>query len=142
MLWPRWQPSSHTCAWRIRAHAAIGVWYLVKKESVELISGDTRPSERLVSAAKGVDVLVHEVYSAARLAPEKRPGGEFWPQYMRAFHTSDIELGRMAIRIQPKLLILYHIVRTGRPTNEELLAGVIAGGYKGQVVIGNDLERY
>ena len=107
-----------------------------------LISGDTRPSEALVNAAKGVDVLIHEVYSAARLAPEKRPGGEYWPQYMRSFHTSDIELGRMAARIQPKLLILYHVVRTGSPTNEELLAGVRAGGYKGQVVIGNDLERY
>lgn len=107
-----------------------------------LISGDTRPSEAMVSAASGVDVLIHEVYSAAKLAPEKRPGGEFWPRYMREFHTSDIELGKMAARIQPKLLILYHIVRTGRPTNEELLAGVRAGGYKGQVVIGNDLEQY
>lgn len=107
-----------------------------------LISGDTRPSEALVSAANGVDVLIHEVYSAVRLAPEKRPGGEYWPQYMREFHTSDIELGRMAARIRPGLLILYHIVRTGRPTNDELLAGVRAGGYKGRVVIGNDLERY
>jgi ribonuclease Z len=107
-----------------------------------LISGDTRPSEALVSAARGVDVLIHEVYSAARLAPEKRPGGEFWPQYMRAFHTSDVELGRLAARIQPKLLILYHIVRSGGAENEELLAGVRAGGYQGRVVIGKDLERY
>jgi ribonuclease Z len=107
-----------------------------------LISGDTRPSEALVSAAKGVDVLIHEVYSAARLAPEKRPGGEFWPQYMRAFHTSDVELGAMAARIQPKLLILYHVVRTGNPTSEELLAGVRAGGYKGRAVVGKDLEQY
>jgi ribonuclease Z len=107
-----------------------------------LVSGDTRPSEALVSAAKGVDVLIHEVYSAARLAPEKRPGGEFWPRYMRAFHTSDVELGAMAARIQPKLLILYHVVRTGNPTGEELLAGVRAGGFKGRAVVGKDLEQY
>lgn len=107
-----------------------------------LISGDTRPSEALVSAARGVDVLIHEVYPAAKLAPEKRPGGQFWPQYMRAFHTSDVELGRLAARIQPKLLILSHIIRTGGATNEELLAGVRAGGYKGQVVVGSDLARF
>jgi ribonuclease BN (tRNA processing enzyme) len=107
-----------------------------------LISGDTRPSEALALAAKGVDVLIHEVYSAAKLAPENRPGGEVWPQYMREFHTSDVELGRLAARIQPRLLILYHIVRSGRPTDEELFAGVRSGGYKGQVVIGKDLDRY
>lgn len=106
-----------------------------------LISGDTRPSETLVSAAQGIEVLIHEVYPAARLAPEKRPGGEFWPQYMRAFHTSDVELGRLAARIQPRLLILYHIVRMGG-TDDELLAGIRAGGFTGRVVVGKDLEQY
>src|SRR6266851_3174675 len=33
-----------------------------------VISGDTRPSEALVKAARGVDILIHEVYSASRLA--------------------------------------------------------------------------
>jgi ribonuclease BN (tRNA processing enzyme) len=106
-----------------------------------LISGDTRPSEALVSAAQGIDVLIHEVYPAARVAPEKRPGGEFWPQYMREFHTSDVELGKLAARIQPKLLILSHIVRLGG-TDDELLAGIRAGGFTGRVVVGKDLEQY
>ncbi len=107
-----------------------------------LISGDTRPSEALVTAAKGVDVLMHEVYYSGRIKPEDRPGGEFWPQYMREFHTSDVELGSIAARSQPKLLILYHVVRSGRPTDDELLAGVSSAGYKGKTVIGKDLERY
>ena len=107
-----------------------------------LISGDTRPSETLVSAAQGIDVLIHEVYPAARVAPEKRPGGEFWPQYMREFHTSDVELGKLAARIRPKLLILSHIVRLGDATDDELLAGIRAGGFTGRVVVGKDLEQY
>ena len=37
-----------------------------------VISGDTRPSEALVRASRGVDVLVHEVYSSVHLAPENR----------------------------------------------------------------------
>ncbi len=106
-----------------------------------VISGDTRPSEALIKASMGVDVLVHEVYSAAHLAPEDRPGGEDWPQYNREFHTSDVELGTIAARIKPKLLILTHIIRMGA-TDEELLAGVRKGGFTGRVVIGRDLDRY
>lgn len=106
-----------------------------------VISGDTRPSEALVKAARGTDILIHEAYSESRLAPEDRPGGKDWPRYCREYHTSDIELGHLAERIQPKLLILDHLVRMGA-SDEELLAGVRAGGYSGKVVIGKDLERY
>ena len=106
-----------------------------------LISGDTRPSEELVKAAQGVDILIHEVYSAARLKPEDRPGGKDWPRYCREYHTSDVELGSLAARIRPRLLILDHIIRMGA-SDEELLAGVRAGGYNERVVIGKDLEEF
>jgi len=106
-----------------------------------VISGDTRPSEELVKAAQGVDILIHEVYPAARLKPENRPGGADWPRYCREYHTSDVELGALALRIRPKLLILDHIIRMGA-TDAELLAGVRAGGYTEKVVIGKDLERF
>ena len=60
---------------------------------------------------------------------------------MREFHTSDVELGALAARIKPQLLILTHIVRMGA-TDEELLAGVRAGGFAGRVIVGKDLDRY
>ncbi|HEV7398028.1 MAG TPA: MBL fold metallo-hydrolase [Pyrinomonadaceae bacterium] len=106
-----------------------------------VISGDARPSESLVSASHGVDVLVHEVYAGARLATEDRPGGEFWPQYMREFHTSDLELGELAQRINPKLLIMTHIIRMGA-SDEELVANIRKGGFSGNVAVGKDLDRY
>ena len=106
-----------------------------------VISGDCAPSEALVEAARGCDVLVHEVYPATRLAEEARPGGEFWPIYMRTFHTSDVEVGRIAATANVKLLVLHHIVRMGG-TDEELIAGVRRGGFTGQVVIGRDLDRF
>jgi ribonuclease Z len=68
-------------------------------------------------------------------------GGESWPRYMHRFHTSDVELGGLAARARPKLLVLYHIVRMGG-TDDELLAGVKAGGFTGRVVIGRDLQRF
>jgi len=106
-----------------------------------VISGDTRYNEDLVSFSKGVDVVVHEVYSSEHLKPESRPGGDDWPTYMKQFHTSDIELGALATRIQPKLLVLTHIIRMGA-SDDELLAGVRKGGFTGQVVVGHDLDKY
>lgn len=106
-----------------------------------VISGDTRPSDALAKAARGVDVLIHEVYPESRVAPENRPGGEDWPKYLRAFHTSDVELGRLAAGAAPKLLILHHIVRSGA-SDAEIVAGVRRGGFTGKVIIGADLQRY
>jgi ribonuclease Z len=106
-----------------------------------VISGDTRPTPALVEASKGVDVLVHEVYPASQVAPEIRVGGEVWPSYMREFHTSDRELGVIAGLAQPKLLVLHHIVRHGND-DEELAESVRAGGYKGDIVVARDLDRY
>ncbi|HYL55491.1 MAG TPA: MBL fold metallo-hydrolase, partial [Gemmatimonadales bacterium] len=103
------------------------------------ISGDTKPSENLVRAAVGVDVLIHEVYPGARTAPNSTESAA-WPTYMRDFHTSDVEVGQLAARIHPKLVILTHIIRRGA-TDEELLAGV-RQSFDGRVVVGHDLERY
>lgn len=106
-----------------------------------VISGDTAPSPELEAAAAGVDLLLHEVYPATHLKPEPRPGGEDWPRYMQTFHTSDRELGAIVARAKPKRLVLVHIVRMGA-TDQELLAGIRAGGFKGIVTVGHDLERY
>ncbi|MEO7040683.1 MAG: MBL fold metallo-hydrolase [Gemmatimonadaceae bacterium] len=106
-----------------------------------VISGDTRPSDALIAASHNVDVLVHEVYSAAKLAPETRPGGDDWPKYMHQFHTSDVELGKIAAIDKPKLLVLTHIIRMGA-TDEDLVRGVREGGFTGRVVVGRDLARY
>ncbi len=106
-----------------------------------VLSGDTRALESLIDSVSGVDVLVHEVYASSKLKPEPRPGGEEWPRYMREYHTSDIELGSLAERIKPKLLVLNHIIRMGA-TDDELIAGVRAGGYTGEVTVGHDLDTY
>jgi len=105
-----------------------------------VVSGDTRPSEDVVKAARAVDVLVHEVYAEGRMAPLPNEAGD-WPDYMRSFHTSDVELGRLAARIQPKLLVLTHILRRGA-SDAELLAGIRRGGFTGPVAVGHDLGRY
>jgi len=106
-----------------------------------LISGDTRYSDAVAEAAVDVDVLVHEVYPETRIATENRPGGELWPQYLREAHTSDVELGRLAARAKPKLLLLSHVLFMGA-SEGEVLDGIRRGGFSGRVVIAKDLARY
>ncbi len=104
-------------------------------------SGDTAPNPALVKAALGTDILVHEVYNGKRVAPEARPGGEVWPEYLRAYHTSDAELARIASEVKPGLLVLNHVLRLGG-TDEEILRNIREAGYKGRVAIAKDLDRY
>ncbi len=106
-----------------------------------VISGDTRPAPALLDAARGVDVLVHEVYAKAAAAPENRPGGEDWPRYMRSFHTSAAELGQLAAVARPKLLVLTHIVGD-RSKEQSLVDEIRAAGFNGKVAVGHDLDRY
>lgn len=101
-----------------------------------VISGDCAPSESLIEACNGCDVLVHEVYSTAGFA--RRPPE--WQRYHASFHTSSKELAAMATKAKPKLLVLYHQLLWG--TTPEQLVEEIRQGYGGKVVSGNDLDRY
>ncbi len=104
-------------------------------------SGDASPSPAFFDAARNADVLVHEAYPAVRLKPEDRPGGEEWPRYMEDFHTSDVEIGRMAAVRGIKRVVLSHVVWMGG-TPAELIAGVRRGGYLGLVHVAKDLDVY
>jgi ribonuclease BN (tRNA processing enzyme) len=101
---------------------------------VIVISGDTRISENLIAAARGCDILVHEFYSQQGWQA-RTPD---WKRYHAAFHTSAVELGKLAARVQPKKLVLYHQLPMGQ-TPEEVLAE-IRQNFQGEVVYGRDLD--
>lgn len=106
-----------------------------------VISGDTRPAPALEAAARGVDVLIHEVHPEPR-APVPSPNGNGdFGRYMREFHTSDVELGKLAASANPKMLVLYHF--GARATAEQsVIAAIHAQGYTGRVVAARDLDRF
>jgi ribonuclease BN (tRNA processing enzyme) len=107
-----------------------------------VISGDTKPSDEVARQSKNADVLVHEVYSASKTDPkEKMADGGDWATYLASAHTSDVEVGRIAAQANPRMVVLTHIISQGA-TDDELIAGVHAGGYKGRVVVAHDLDRY
>ncbi len=100
------------------------------------ISGDTTPCDTLVEAARGCDVLVHEVYSEQGF--KHRPSD--WQHYHRNMHTSTVELAEIANKVRPGLLVLYHQLFWGVP--EENLVQEIRDLYSGEVVSGKDLDVF
>ena len=102
-----------------------------------VISGDARPSESLVEACDGCDVLVHEVYSAEAFAD--RPA--LWQRYHADAHTSTVELAEIANRTRPGLLVLYHQLYWGA-SDDDLIREIREAGYDGAVVSASDLSVY
>ena len=120
-------PAPHgtwTNAWSFR---------LTTPDKVIVISGDTRPSDKLIKYAKGVDILIHGVYSKKLM---------HWAglDYFSTHHTSTTELAQIAKKAQPKLLVLYHVMPSGVVEQDYL--DEIAEIYKGKVIFGNDLDRF
>ncbi|MCP4215656.1 MAG: MBL fold metallo-hydrolase [bacterium] len=105
-------------------------------DRIIVVSGDTRPCKELIEQCKDVDILVHEVYSGKKL--EERTA--FWKKYHPQFHTSTVELARLADKVKPKLLVLYHQLYWGASDDE--LVKEITDLYKGKVVSAKDLDVY
>jgi ribonuclease BN (tRNA processing enzyme) len=112
-----------------------------------VISGDTAPTDAIVDACSGCDVLIHEVYtegSTSKVAEE-------WQKYRRAYHTSSVELAAIAAKARPKLLVLYHRANPGCDQagahcgdagSEQELLDEIRQRYTGRVVAAHDLDIY
>jgi ribonuclease BN (tRNA processing enzyme) len=104
-----------------------------------VLSGDTRPSEELVRMATGVDVLIHEIQpSDSTFHPPHRSAAD-WARYVSEYHTTALQLGELAARAQPKLLVVSH---NGRRVADEQLLADIRRSFKGPVVIAADLQRF
>lgn len=101
-----------------------------------VISGDTRPTDAVVQACNGCDVLLHEVYSAERF----RIRSPDWQRYHAAYHTSTTELADIATRAHPKLLVLYHQLYWG--DDDAALVRQVRAHYSGDVVSAHDLGMY
>jgi ribonuclease BN (tRNA processing enzyme) len=101
-----------------------------------VISGDTGPDSRIEDQCQRCDVLVHEVYSEAGFA--KRPPE--WQAYHSRYHTSSRQLGAIASRARPGLLVLYHQLIWS--STEDALLAEVRSAYDGKVVSAHDLDIY
>lgn len=105
-------------------------------DRVIVISGDTALDANVEKYSRGADILIHEVLSDEGLSGRD----EFWKTYHSNNHTLSSELAGLAERSKPKLLVLYHLLFFG--ASEEQLLREIKEKYKGEVVLGNDLDVF
>ncbi len=105
-------------------------------DRVIVLSGDSRADSRTANECNGCDVLIHEVYSDAGFAtlPAIRQA------YHAQAHTSATQLGDIAIRARPGLLILTHQLFFG--SSDEMLLSEVRSRFSGRVVSARDLDVY
>lgn len=105
-------------------------------DGIIVLSGDTRPSDVIASQCRACDVLIHEVYSDSGFAnlPAIRK------IYHAHAHTSATQLGDIATKAKPKLLILYHQLFFG--ASDEKLLSEVRSHFGGRVSSAHDLDIY
>ena len=107
-----------------------------------VISGDTTPSDNLVSLAQGADVLVHEalhVQGIDRLVAGVSNAATLEKSIM-SHHTTAEDAGRVAQRAGVKLLVLSHLVPADDPAiSDQMWIDAARLHFSGPVIVGKDL---
>jgi ribonuclease BN (tRNA processing enzyme) len=105
-----------------------------------VISGDANPSPALIDNCHQCDVLIHEAFSED-FRPADMPN---WLEYRSKYHTTTTQLAEIANKTQPRLLVVYHrgVGAPGREISDQQYLTEIQQTYRGQVVIGQDLDVY
>jgi len=108
-----------------------------------VMSGDTKPSDNLVTFSQGVDVLIHEVGRSkddpVLVGPPDEVIGaagntRHQLKVIADHHTDAAEAARIFQRVSPKLAVFSHT----NPSRAETLA-TVSKGYSGRVEFGEDL---
>ena len=108
--------------------------YLFKtKDKKILFSGDTSLSNNLIKHGNDLDILVHEVYSSEGFKTKT----DDWKIYHKGHHTSPQELAKIAALLEPKTLVLSHVLIWGATSNE--IISDITKSYNGKVIFPDDV---
>lgn len=126
------------------SHGAYPITYAYRfttPDRVIAISGDTRLCPGVEEAAKGANILIHEVYGLKHLteAPEGiwKGGREQVQQSVARYHTSTRELAGLARKLRPGVLVLYHQQNWSKD-REANAKEIREFGYDGKVVSAED----
>lgn len=101
-----------------------------------VLSGDTRPCDALVEAARGADVLVHEVFVHSA-SPATGTRSDATLSNVAGYHTLSTDVGRIARDAGAKALVLTHLV----PPDIEprVLLSHAQADFDGPIIVGEDL---
>ncbi len=101
-----------------------------------VISGDTTYSENLIKYSTGVDLLVHEIFSATEPILKRNPR----LQKIERYHTNPAQLLRVLHATKPRATALTHVILVG--TNGDVLLDEIKNDYAGDIYLAEDLMQF
>jgi len=101
------------------------------------LSGDTRACPALIEAARGADVLVHEVFVHREMPviPGRRSAETV--ANVAAYHTLSSEVGKIASEAGVRCLVLTHFVPPD--CDRDVLLAEVTADFAGPVIVGEDL---
>ena len=102
-----------------------------------VFSGDTRPCPSLAAAAKGADLLVHEVFVHREMPVVEGVRSAETVRNVAAYHTLSDRVGKIATEAGVGCLALTHFVPPG--CDRQALLDEVMADYPGPVLIGEDL---
>lgn len=103
------------------------------------ISGDTTYCPALIEAAKGVDMLLHEVLIHRELPIIEGMRSAETVAAMQAYHTVSDQVGKVAHEAGAGKLVLTHFVPP--KFDEKSLLNEVAQAFDGPIIIGEDLMK-
>ena len=104
-----------------------------------VFSGDTRYSDAVIAAARGADVLIHEVLSPEVERARTQVKDPAAVERIIAHHTTPEDAGRIFTAASPRLAVYSHIVPS--PATADDLIGPTRRTWKGPLEVGEDLMR-
>ncbi len=107
-----------------------------------VISGDTAPSDELITLARGADVLVHDALypSGVDRLVANVPNAATLKQSILSHHTSAEDAGRVAQAAGVKTLVLSHFVPPDDPAiTDQMWIDAARIHFRGAIVVGKDL---
>ncbi len=101
------------------------------------LSGDTRRSPALIAAARGAEILVHEVFVHREMPVVEGVRSAETVANVAAYHTLSSEVGRIAAEAGVGCLVLTHFVPPA--ADRDRLLAEVAADFTGPVLLGEDL---
>ncbi len=106
-------------------------------EAKLVLSGDTRACAAVVEAARGADLLIHEVFVHREMPVVAGLRSAETVENVASYHTLSSEVGKVAAEAGVGCLALTHFAPPG--CDREVLLAEVAADFAGPVVIGEDL---
>ena len=118
---------------------AFGFVFEIEDEKA-VISGDTKYCPALIEAAKGADVLLHEVFIHGEMPVIPGIRTAKTVENVSSYHTLDSVVGKVAAEAEARCLMLTHFAPP--KFNREKLLSTVYLDFKGPVLIGEDLMTF